>query len=126
MGIPFRSYMGQRIGYYRPMLRTARGIKLTDLPRFTDYRHCLNTQSRGVSDLRKYGSARRTVTHYRPQVQPKYPNCSRGQTYASVEALVLTLCTEALLSNWRRLVLTRYCPCLTLVSVMQWNIRETV
>ena len=49
MGIPFRSCMGQCVGYYRPMLRTARGFKLTDQPRITDYRHCLNNHSRGVS-----------------------------------------------------------------------------
>ena len=30
------------------MLRTARGFKLTDQPHITDYRYCLNTDTRGM------------------------------------------------------------------------------
>ena len=30
------------------MLRTARGFKLTDQPRITDFRYCLNTDTRGM------------------------------------------------------------------------------
>ena len=41
--------MGQCVGYYRPMLRTARGFKLTDQPRIIDYRHCLNTKAEACS-----------------------------------------------------------------------------
>ena len=58
--------MGQCVGTYRPMLRTARGFKLTDQPRFTDLRYSLNTQNR-----------------------------NRGPAYASVEALAVTLRTVA-------------------------------
>ena len=60
--------MGQCLDPYRPMFRTARGIKHPEVPRYvTDLRYSLNTQNR-----------------------------NRGPTYASVEALVVTLCTVAL------------------------------
>ena len=77
---------------------TARGFKLTDQPRITDIRYCLNSDARGMFT---YASVEALVncnynTDLRYCLNTQY---GTGQTYASCEALALTLCTVALWMN---------------------------